>query len=406
MLPPLRTLKAILRRTTETLAHQLARPSEIAPDWSDLEWRMAMAVTAAHGISPLLCTLSPWNHPAWSAFLVDQRAHVEHRCKRIFTLLEQIDDAARAEGVVVVPLKGSALHAPGLYLPGDRPMADIDLLVHECDAEKVGGLLQALGYETSFAQWKHRVFKPREGSPPAILGEHRDTPINIELHTRIQERLPVRTIDITDRIYPGDPQPGLNPYPSTAALLSHLLLHAAGNICNRTLRLIHLNDIALLAMRVQPHEWETLWHAHTGDDAPWWALPPVTLTTRYYDDAALAELRDRFETKCPPLLRTISHHQTLTQVSCSELWLHAFAGVEWSRSLGEAKNYVVNRVKPSKETIQERSDMVRTQLWLRDQPWVTQSRGRRLLRWLTSGAPRMDTLYVVRAALAYPLPVE
>ncbi|SFS19923.1 Uncharacterised nucleotidyltransferase [Dyella sp. OK004] len=406
MLPPLRILKTTLRRTTEMLAHQLAKPREDTPDWNELEWRTAMAVAAAHGISPLLCTLPRWDDLAWSQFLVDQRAHVEHRCGRIFALLERIDAAACAEGVAVVPLKGSALHAPGLYLPGDRPMADIDLLVHERDAEKVGGLLQALGYAESFAQWKHRVFKPLEGSPPAVLGEHRDTPINIELHTHIQERLPMHTVDITDRIYPSEPQPGLNPYPSTAALLSHLLLHAAGNICNRTLRLIHLNDIALLAMRVPPSEWEALWGTHASNDTPWWALPPLTLTARYYGDAVLAKLRDPLETQCPALLRTISHHQTLTQVSCSELWLHAFAGVEWSRSLGEAKSYVTNRVRPSKETMQERSDMVRTQLWLRDQPWVTQSRGRRMLRWLTSGAPRMDTLYVVRAALAYPAALE
>lgn len=405
MLPPLSILKATLRRTTETLAHQLARPSGITPDWSELEWRTAMAVAAAHGISPLLGTLAPWDHPAWSPFLVEQRAHVEHRCGRIFTLLEKLDAAARTEGVALVPLKGSALHAPGLYLPGDRPMADVDLLVHERDAEKVGALLQAFGYEESFAHWKHRVFKPRQGSPPAVLGEHRDTPINIELHTRIQERLPVHTIDITDRIYPSNPQPGINAYPSTAALLSHLLLHAAGNICSRTLRLIHLNDIALLAMRVPPHEWAALWPAHAGD-APWWALPPLTLTARYYNDTVLAALRDPLETACPALLRTISHHQTLTQVSCSELWLHAFAGVEWSRSLGEAKSYVTNCVKPSKEKMQERSDMVRTQLWLQDQPWVTQSRGRRMLRWLARGAPRMDTLYVMRAAMAYPSPVE
>ena len=40
---------------------------------------------------------------------------------------------AQDAGVAIVPLKGAALHANGLYLAGDRPMADIDLLAGEFD---------------------------------------------------------------------------------------------------------------------------------------------------------------------------------------------------------------------------------------------------------------------------------
>jgi hypothetical protein len=43
--------------------------------------------------------------------------------------------------------------------------------------------------------------------------------------------------------------------------------------------------------------------------------------------------------------------------------------------------------------------MVRTQLYLRGQHWVTASHGRRVLTWLTRPVPRMDILYAVRAAL-------
>jgi hypothetical protein len=46
--------------------------------------------------------------------------------------------------------------------------------------------------------------------------------------------------------------------------------------------------------------------------------------------------------------------------------------------------------------------MVRTQLWLQGQSWVTSSQQRRILAWLIRPMPRMDTLYVVRAAL-HPL---
>lgn len=406
MLPPLKTIEAGLRRTTEALAAELAaaRPGETTPQWSDLDWQLASAAAVAHGVSPLLCRYSTWQNPQWRSFLAGQRDHVEQRHHHIAALLRRIDANARCAGLAIVPLKGAALHAVGLYAPGDRPMADIDLLIREDDAGPTIRLLQNLGYVESFAQWKHRVFKPAAGQPYAGLGEHRDTPVNIELHTRIQERLPVSTVDITERIYPQQPRPGLNPYPSTAALMSHLLLHTAGNICGRSLRLLHLHDISLLATRMVARDWDALWDDSHASEPPWWALPPLRLVARYYRNAVPFAALARLERDCPALLRTISHHQTLTQVSCSALWLRALPGIEWSRSLGEAGRCVRNRIRPPVETIQERADMVRTQLWLQGQSWVTLNHGRRILTWLTRPVPRMDMLFVVRAALEPNLP--
>ncbi|OOG56555.1 nucleotidyltransferase family protein [Rhodanobacter sp. C03] len=401
MLPPLKTVREGLRRTTEALAVELEQPGIATPEWSDLEWRLAAAAAAAHGVSPLLCKSSRWQNPEWRGFLESQREHVELRHRRIASLLERIDASARAAGLAIVALKGSALHAIGVYVPGERPMADIDLLVRENDAAPVIQLLQDLGYVESFVQWKHRVFKPATGQPAAGLGEHRDTPVNIELHTRIQERLPISAVDITGRIYPQEPTPGLNPYPSNGALMNHLLLHAAGNICGRSLRLLHLNDIALLAGRMTTDDWNVLWDEHA-TDAPWWALPPLRLVARYYRNTVPVAVLARLERDCPALLRTISRRQTLTQVSCSDLWLHALAGIEWSRSVREVGRYVRNRVRPPKENIKERADMVRTQFWLQGQSWVRQNQGRRILTLLTRPVPRMDTLFVVRAALESP----
>jgi hypothetical protein len=300
----------------------------------------------------------------------------------------------------MVPLKGCALHAIGLYAPGERPMADIDLLVRESDLERASELLLQLGYEASFTQWKHRVFKPVASTSSIGLGEHRDTPINIELHTRIQERLPIAVIDITAQIYPRNARPGLNPYPSNGALMSHLLLHAAGNQCGRSLRLLHLNDISLLATRMQASDWSTLWNAHP-TESPWWALPPLQIVSRYYINAIPPSVLMHLQSDCPAVLRVIARRQTLTQVSCSALWLDAFPGIEWSRNIGEAGQCLVHRFRPTDEAVKERADMVRTQLWLQGQSWVTMSHARRILTRMTRPVPRMDTLYVVRAALEY-----
>jgi hypothetical protein len=403
MLPPLKTVKAGLRVATEALARELAqaRPGNPTPSWDELQWQLAMAAAAAHGVSPLLSQFSRWQHAGWQTFLAKQHEHVDLRHQRIVGLLQKIDAEARCARVAIVPLKGSALHAMGLYAPGERPMADIDLLVQEDDADRVSAILCELGYEESFTQWKHRVFKPVASEPCFSLGEHRDTPINIELHTHIHERLPVSTVDITHRIFPADPKPGLNAYPSLGALMSHLLLHASGNLCNRSVRLLHLNDISLLATRMSANDWNVLW-GERGDESAWWAFPSLQLVDRYYEHAIPGAVLDRARRHCPAWLRLISKHQTLTKLSCSELWLHALPGLEWSNSLSEAWHYVRRRIKPDAESIKERADMVRTQAWLQEQSWVTLKQRRRLVMWLTQPIPRMDTLYVVRRALESP----
>lgn len=400
VLPPLKTVRAGLLRTTEALATELASPGGATPAWSDLEWRLAMAAAVAHGISPLLWKHSGWAYPPWRRFLENQHEHVAIRHTRIAALLKRIDTAARTAGLAMTPLKGVALHALGVYAPGGRPMADIDLLIHEDDADAAIGLMRDIGYVPSFDHWRHQVFKPATGTAPATLGEHRDTPINIELHPRIREQLPISVTDITEWIRPHNPEPGLNAYPSRNALLAHLLLHAAGNICGRSLRLMHLHDIALLARSMQPEEWVFLWQG----GACWWALPPLQMVARYYPDAIPDVVLTTLERDCPLLLRMVAHRQILSQVSCSELWLHAFPGIEWSRSLSDATRFVIGRIRPPAEKKRERADMVRTQLWLQDGKWITATQRKRILTWLIRKVPRMDVMYVVRKALAYATP--
>lgn len=401
-LPPLTTVKTGLRAATEALAMELARPGTPTPDWDDVQWRLASAVGAAHGISPLLGRRCRWRHAAWQRFLRDQRTQVECRQRRIATLLASIDAGARARGLPVVALKGSALHAIGLYAPGDRPMADIDLLARDEDAGPAVAMLEALGYVESYAQWKHRVFKPVGAIPVHGLGEHCDAPVTIELHFRIQERLPVSIADITARIQPASAQPGLNAYASTGALMCHLLLHAAGGICSRSLRLVHLHDIALLCARMTGDDWRELDDCDDGGPA-WWAVPVLRLVDRYHPGIVPADVPSRLSRQCPWLLRTLSRRQDMTRVSCSELWLHPLDGLEWARTAGDVRRYLANRARPSREAVQERDDMMRTQLWLQGQDWPRMGHARRVLRWLARPVPRMDILYAVRAAMASPV---
>jgi len=124
-LPPPQELHATLRKITERLAAELALPSDTAPDWSELEWKLARGVAAIHGVSSLLASALEWDGPpGWKLFLAAQRVQVAARHQRIEALLSQLDSRSREESVALMALKGAALHSLGLYRAGERPMAD------------------------------------------------------------------------------------------------------------------------------------------------------------------------------------------------------------------------------------------------------------------------------------------
>ena len=212
--PSLARVASALRKTTETLARELAVPTTEAPLWSEFEWRIARAVAAMHGVSSLLFTGLRWQGPAsWRQFLQEQWENSAARHLQLTHLWNAIDSQARHEGITVVALKGAALYASGIYAAGERPMGDIDLLIREEDATAVARLLELCDYVPSFTNRRHQVFQPRTGKVPkgSRLGEHIDSPIKVEVHVRIAESLPVIETDITPYLFPGSARFGLNP---------------------------------------------------------------------------------------------------------------------------------------------------------------------------------------------------
>jgi hypothetical protein len=401
---PLPTVQAALRKTTEFLARELAHSGTQAPDWSDAEWRVARAVAAIHGVSGLLAQNLRWAGPAdWVAFLKDQHAQIAQRLPRIQHLLRELDSQARARGLALIALKGAALHARGVYAAGERPMSDVDVLVRETEAPQAAQVLAELGFRAGAVTWKHRAFEP-PGSAPATapLGEHRAAPIRVELHTQIREILPLRAVDVSQLVFPAQPHPGINDYPSSAALLLHVLLHAAGAMIPRELRLLQLHDIARLARGMSAADWNEVFRqgASTADPGLWWAFPPLALVNRYYGCVPGAILQ-RFAADCHGLLRRVSRRRTLTDASQSYLWVSAFPGIEWSRSLREMSAYAAERVRPSAETRARRESFAQSQPLVSGGEWAHTSQGRRIVRWLLVRQPRQATLQPVRAAMGY-----
>jgi hypothetical protein len=179
--------------------------------------------------------------------------------------------------------------------------------------------------------------------------------------------------------------------------MAHLLLHAAGGMAYRTLRLLQLHDIALLARRLEPQDWETLlrWR-------PWWAWPPLALAERYYGALGPRAVTAALRAACPTLLRVRCARQCLADVSLSRLWIEAFPGIEWSGSVREAMTFAARRIVPSAEVLADRQFARATDPNLASGDWGGLSQGRRILRALRSRTPRPWPLHNVRAALAEP----
>jgi len=397
--PP--ALAATLRKITEGLARELACPADLAPDWSGYEWRVARAVAAMHGVSPLLSRTLRWQGPAgWMQFLEQQRTHTANRHVRIAELLCLIDQKAQKAGVAAIALKGAALHALGLYQAGDRPMSDIDLLVRPADAEAACRMLVSLNYRESCETWKERVFTPTDDHTSGELGEHSNNNVKIELHERICEMLPLRITDVSELVFPPQPQPGLNAYPSRASLMAHLLLHAAGAMAFQALRLLHLHDIAGLSSRMTEEDWDAVLESRRQVGRLWWAYPPLQLTSRYYPCKIPGRVLEALADDCPYLLARASRRQTLYDVSFSYLWVDAFPGIVWSRSVREILVYAASRVSPGSKHIALREHVAKTEAWASRSQWSHLSQGRRILRWVTSRPTRPLTMHAVRAALA------
>jgi Uncharacterised nucleotidyltransferase len=403
----LKRVQATLAKTTEALARELGSPGAAAPDWSDMEWQVAKAVAAIHGVSGLLLRSCRWHGPEhWHTFLAQQYEHVAARWPRIQGLLTQINDTTASAGIAGVALKGAALHALGLYEAGERPMADIDLLVRDADSSRTAALLESLGFRAGTVTWKHHAFHQLDVCQTLPrLGESAAAELKIEMHGGIREILPLRPVDISQLVFPPQARPGLNGYPSRGALLLHVLLHASGAMINRTLRLLHLNDVHRLTRTMSPAHWEELFLLARATDDPslWWAFPPLALTQRYFGGIP-DEVLQRMAAASPWLLRWLSRGRTLSQVSISYLWVSALPGIEWSNSLGEMGTYAAQRVVPSRETVALREAFATSQPLVSGGEWARISQSRRIMRWLLARQPRQETIQCVRAVLAPSTP--
>jgi hypothetical protein len=401
-LPPFRVIAGALRTTTTRLVAEVVAPRETAPDWTEFEWAVARAVCTMQGISGLLAKRLRWRGPQeFNDFLETQRERTVACGIRIGELLARLDAGLGDAGIRFVPLKGSAIRELHLHGPGDRPQADIDLLVDPSDLAACRAPLEALGYQHFFTSRRHEVYIPVARTGMTHFGEHPDNALKIELHTVVAEALPVEPVDITASLVPARRSPGANAYASLAALMRHLCLHAAGNVRANALRFIQVYEIAELARRMSRDDW----HELLGDTADrvraWWLFPPLALAARHVSGSVPAEVLAEFRAVCPRRLRDKFAHATIYELSWSNLRIPALPGSEWSRSIGESLRFLRSRLFPSPVALEELGWARIAQPQLAQVRWYGAPHIERVVRWVFTRPPRVQTIIAVSAALGH-----
>ncbi|WP_343623236.1 nucleotidyltransferase family protein [Roseateles puraquae] len=405
-LPPWPVVRRALAQTTHRLAQEVAAPAAHAPAWNEFEWRIAMAVSVMHGVSGLLAGRLRWQGPAaWQAFLEEQLEQSRRREARARGLLRALDTEARLAGVPLLGLKGSALLALGLYAPGERPMSDVDLLVHPEHQDRADAVIRSTGYLLGIDSSRHRAYEPPGLGLARAFGEHESNPTKIELHVEIQERLPVRQVDITGELMPLRSAAGLQGYASAGALMRHLLLHTAGNVCNRCVRLIQLHDIAVLGAELDDADWQVALAPTTDGRPAWWAAPPLTLAVRLFPRQLDAQKIQRplqtAQAACPAALRRSLPNRSLSADSLSHLDTPMLPGIEWSQSAPEALAFAWRRLRPPRDQRMTQRAVVQREAPLVASAWMHLPRWRKALSFVLGAPPRAQTVYHLHHALTY-----
>jgi hypothetical protein len=158
--------------------------------------------------------------------------------------------------------------------------------------------------------------------------------------------------------------------------------------------------LALVVRQMSETDWDELLKWRCNGRGLWWALPPLKLTLRYYASSVPARALRVLESQCPWLLRRSASRLLLSDVSFSHLWVDAFPGIKWARSMREALRYAGFRIRPGTEQLAARTASVVSQNWAAGSSWAALPQGRRIAHWLIARQVRPVTLHVLRAALA------
>jgi hypothetical protein len=150
-------------------------------DWSLVGW-LAERENATRHLHRRLAAIAPDRMPAELRAALHQRALVtEFRQSYLQQRLEEAVRTLAQAGIDVLLLKGAALVQSVYRSFEDRPMGDLDLLVHREQAWDAQRLLCAHGWARLHARNPDEYYEGHSHLPP--LDDARGTGIGLELHT-------------------------------------------------------------------------------------------------------------------------------------------------------------------------------------------------------------------------------
>lgn len=253
-----------LHSICNTIAGWLAEPEPKNPSWPSETWETFQFVCRVHGVAPLLRQKiggAAWLAKPTRSWLAEQYAFNSRRIAKMHAELKEILALFGQHNIPLMPLKGSIISVEYYQDPGQRPMADLDLLIRAENFEAGARLLNRLGYERAVTHWKHIEFsRPGNRQVVSTTCEHPDNPRKLELHLRCRETFGGPTLDLTEMMWEhatrGDLLGEQTLLPTIEALWLHGLVHATYHIWQGRGRLIHLIDLARLSPHLaNPQRW-------------------------------------------------------------------------------------------------------------------------------------------------------
>lgn len=239
------------------------RPLPEAPD----ELRLA-ALASWHRVEGLLASAAP-RDATFSDDLVDHLREVRDATEARWlhlrdTLAELVDQWDRA-GIRTVALKGAALVAAGIVPAGERPMADVDVLVDGSRADEAHAIARRAGWQADHGDRVYEYTRTRHHHLPALVD---GSGTMVEVHHRLLDRShPRRRLDdlVRGRTVA---LPELDAHRlDDIAMWLHLAVHfwddrrrGTGGV------LLQLRDLDLLLQRIDPEELATV--AFRGESVP------------------------------------------------------------------------------------------------------------------------------------------
>jgi hypothetical protein len=250
---------AQLAALCDLLAAWAAVPPPRPPRWPEATWRRFRIVAQVHGVAPLLGfrlrRAAGWQETAAGAWLAAQYEANRRRAELLQQDLRAVLARFAGAGVPLMPLKGAVLTALCYADPGERPMADLDLLVRGDHFEQGVALLGGLGYEPVVGGRKHlKLVRAGAGEVVDPGSEHPGNPRSIELHPACGEWLREERIDLTDHIWAAAREERLLGerawLPDPPAHWLYLLVHSTHHILINRFRLLQLLDLLGLEPRL------------------------------------------------------------------------------------------------------------------------------------------------------------